>query len=81
MKKEYVSNGTIPKKRYYTKIQAELDEFMSRPETTMTLLWEPGDSYKSAHSMYTSYRGAVKRSGHPIDVCRRNGVVYLTKLV
>lgn len=81
MKKQYISGITVPRSRHHNKLQVELDEFMARPETTMILTWEPGDCYKTSHTMYTSYAGAVNRSGYPIDVCSKNKTVYLTKKI
>lgn len=79
MKRQYVSNITVPMSKRRNKLQVELDEFMACPETTMILTWEPGDCYKASHSMYASYAIAVKRSGYPIKVCKRGVSVYLTK--
>lgn len=63
------------------KLLDAIEEFWNRPEITMKMVWESGDSWISPRSMKNSFVVAVKRSGKPIKVIRErnSNTIYLVK--
>lgn len=75
------NSSTNNRKHKSDRLQPRLDEFMARSETYMRITWEESDGYKSAASLYTSYRNAIRRSGYAIKIWKDRDQVWFEKII
>ena len=79
---KFVKVEEIPKRKYGGRhnLQDMIGEFVNSDCKIVRIDLNEHD-YASLKSCDNSIRGAVKRSGHPVKVVRRDGVLYLKKLM
>lgn len=76
---KFVKVDEIPKrKREQHPLQDMITEFVNSDRKIVRIDFDEHD-YVSLKSCDNSIRIAVKRSGHPIKVVQRNGILYLRK--
>ena len=69
----------VPKRRGRHHLQDLIEEFVKGDAEVVQIDFSDHD-YKSAHVCRSCLGVATKKSGHPIKVSLREGVVYLSKM-